>query len=271
MSIHTARAARAVGTIVITSVLLAIAPVPEMTVRAADDGTGHASGAARTIGPGDTAVFTTADGGQIACAALDFTPNRLPLPPSTADHCLLPRYGVGYTTSDPSTNTVWAMSVLSAGLSAIPGTATSSVYNDFTVAAERHHDAGTSRRRNPLVDAQIAVTYDFVTQTGGVSVYRDEISLALRVQDLTASLPVGTLSLFNNERTGDQGVTDIVASIVTIPVDDGSDSFVVKLRRGHSYRVYFELSTSNFGVGGARAQAQWSRLAVSVDEDDDGR
>lgn len=271
MSIRTARVARAVGPIVITSVLLTVGPDPGIALRAAGDGTEPATGAARTIAPGDTSVFATADGGEIACAALDFTPNRLPLPPSTADHCLLPRYGVGYTTSDPSTNTVWAMSVLSAGLSAIPGTATSRVYNDFTVAADRHRDAGTSRRRNPLVDAQIAVIYDFVTQTGGVSVYRDEISLGLRVQDLTAGLPVGTLSLFNNDRSGDQGVTDIVASIVTIPVDDGSDSFVVKLRRGHSYRVYFELSTSNFGVGGARAQAQWSTLAVSVGEDDEGR
>ena len=215
-----------------------------------------------TIAPGETMVFTSADGGSTACAGLLDNPINLPPPPSSEINCFLPRYGVlpVFNNNDPATNFVKVTANGDPVGAIIPAHAASAVYNDFTVEGSR----------NTLVDAQIAVTFDYVGKIAGASVYRDELSLSLRVEDVTAGLPVGSLSLFDQGRDGDQGVTDVSGTAEIVPVDDESNGFLVQLRRGHSYRVWFQLEASNFGAGAVGGEAQWSTIVVSIDEDEAG-
>jgi hypothetical protein len=226
----------------------------------------------RSIAPGATVSFSTSDGGGHSCAALELAVASLPLPSNNVANCALPRYWTiaGLTRSgDPATNMVWATSaILGTPGTVLPGASTSYVYNEFKVA-ERGHDGTSTRSRRRLVDAQIAVTYDYVTQLGGLSLHRHESSLGLRIEDVTQGLPVGALSLANHDSTGDQGLTDVALATFVVPVDDGTGSVTVKLREGHTYRIYFEASASNAGVGGARAQAQWTKLVVTLDDTDD--
>lgn len=212
-----------------------------------------------TIAPGETRIFTVADGGSTACAEPLDNPINLPPPSSSAAICLLPRYGIILNGNDPSTNFLSVFSVLTgAGVPpSIPAHAASAVYNEFTVEGSRE----------TLVDAQIAVTFDYVGNIVGVSLFRYEVSLSLVVQDVTDGQPVGALSLFSEGRNGSQGVTDIAGAAEIVPVDDASNGFIVKLRRGHTYRVWFQLEVDHFGFGLGRAEAQWSTMAVSIDED----
>lgn len=212
-----------------------------------------------TIAPGQTRIFGVADGGATACAGLLNNPISLPPPSSREVNCLLPRYGVFLNGNDPTTNSVNVFSLLtgSGAPPSIPAHAASAVYNEFTVQG-----AGGG-----LVDAQIAVRFDFVGNIVGVSLYRNELSLSLVVEDVTAGQPVGELSLFSQGRDGDQGLTDVSGAVEIVPVDDGSNGFIVKVRRGHTYRVSFQLEVQQFGFGLGRAEAQWSTMVVSLGED----
>ncbi len=217
-------------------------------------------GSGPTIAPGQTRIFTVADGGETACSSLlDIPILLLPPPPSSEDECMASRYGIVFNTNQPSTNkvTVFAQGLEGQTSALIPAHASSAVYNDFTVAGPL----------DSLVDAQIAVTFDFVGTIAGLSVYRDELSLSLVVEDLTNAQPVGALSLVTQGRDGDQGVTDVTGTAEGVPVDDASGGLIVKVRRGHTYRVWFQLEVDNFGLGYARGAAQWSTLVVSIDED----
>jgi len=216
------------------------------------------------VSPGGTLSFASASGGATACAGLLDDPLTLPLPPSDADNCFLPRYGILplFNRNDPALNFV---KVTANGANPqslnIPAHAASAVFNEFTVAGPQ----GT------LVEAQIAVMYDYVGTIAGLSVYRDALSLTLVVEDLTDGTPVGSLDLLEQSRDGDQGITDVSGTAETVPADDEVGSLVVLLRRGHSYRVSFQLEASNFGAGAVGGESQWSALVVSVDEDDVSR
>lgn len=235
-------------------------------------GTAGAQPAAlRSISPGSTVSFTANDGGGYSCTALELAVASLPLPSNNVDNCALPRYWTitGWTRSgDAATNSAWAASaILGTPATVLPGSASSWVYNEFKVA-DGSHDGSSTRGKRRLLDAQVAVTYDYVTQLGGLSLHRHESSLGLRIEDVTSGVPVGTLALATHDSTGDQGLTDVAFETFVVPVDDGTGHVAVKLREGHTYRIYFELAASNAGIGGARAQAQWSKLVVSIDDED---
>jgi hypothetical protein len=221
-----------------------------------------------SVEPGETVKFTTAHGGGISCAKVELAAATLPLPADDASHCGLPRYLGSFTRVEPGSNITAAASAMLSAAALLPGTASSFVYNQFTVAGDRHHDSAGSRQRSSPVAADLAIVYDYVTQLGGLSLHRHESSLTLRIEDITAGLPVGTKELESHDVSGDQGVTDVALGTVIVPVDDGTDTISVTLTRGHTYRIYFELSVTNFGMGGGRAEAQWSQLALTLHETD---
>jgi hypothetical protein len=222
-----------------------------------------------SVEPGETVTFTTAHGGSISCANVELFAATLPLPANDPSHCALPRYLGSLTHVTPGSNTTAAASAMLFAGALLPGTASSFVYNQFTVASDHRHDSAGSRRRGSPVTADLAIVYDYVTQLGGLALYRHESSLTLRIEDITAGLPVGAKELESHDVSGDQGVTDVAFGTVIVPVDDGTDTVRVTLTRGHTYRIYFELSVTNFGVGGGRAEAQWSKLALTLHEDTD--
>jgi hypothetical protein len=142
--------------------------------------------AADRISPGQTKIFTASDGGSTSCLGLALNPIALPLPDSSSSVCLLPRYGVNLNSNDPSTNFVSVFTFLTGvGIPAlIPAQATSIVYKDITVEGPG----------SGIVDAQVSVSFDYIGDIVGVSLYRNALSLSLQIDDLTNGAPVGTLA-----------------------------------------------------------------------------
>lgn len=222
-----------------------------------------------TIAPGETRVFTVADGGRTACAGVLENPGHLPPAASTENECAISliRYGSLFNAHDAIENQVWARAAQGPPpLSLLPSRAQSGVYNDFTVRDELTVDGW----RSTMVDAQIAVTFDFAGTITGLSVYREQLSLSLVIEDVTVEthpVPVGTLELLTQGRDGDQGITDVSGTLERVTADDETNGLLVKLRRGSTYRVWLQLAATSFGSGWAEGSAQWSIVVVSIDED----
>ena len=144
----------------------------------------------------------------------------------------------------------------------IPLYSTASVYNDFIIPGPPDGN---------MIDVQITVQYDFFGNLASGGLYALSNSLSLRVQDRTANALVARHELTKMERQGDQGLTDVSLAQERSVLTDEVGHFIVKLRRGHHYRLHFELESSavSFVVGALRADAfaQWHRLSVNAGED----
>jgi hypothetical protein len=112
---------------------------------------------------------------------------------------------------------------------------TASVYNDFTIPGPPDGN---------LIDVQITVQYDFFGNFASGGLYTLNNSLALRVQDRTANALVARHELASMERQGDQGFTDASLAQERSVLTGEVGHFIVKLRRGHHYRLHFELESS---------------------------
>ena len=145
----------------------------------------------------------------------------------------------------------------------VPVYSTASVYNDFTIPGPPDGN---------LIDVQITVQYDFFGNFASAGLYTLNNSLALRVQDRTANALVARHELASMERQGDQGFTDASLAEERSVLTGEVGHFIVKLRRGHHYRLHFELESSavSFVAGALRADAfaKWNRLSINVGEDE---
>jgi hypothetical protein len=124
-----------------------------------------------------------------------------------------------------------------------------------------------------LVDAQISTTFDARGALFGGGAYKGAVSLTLKVSDLSVSgVALATDTLFEQDRSGDQGLTDVTAGSETQAVFGNNSSIHVKLRRGHVYRLTFELEVLGeallVGKVISDADATWTNSRISVDEDE---
>ena len=145
----------------------------------------------------------------------------------------------------------------------IPIYSTASVYNDFVIPGPPDGN---------MIDVQITVQYDFFGNFASGGLYTLSNSLSLRVQDRTANALVARHELTGMERQGDQGFTDVSVAQERSVQTGEVGHFIVKLRRGHHYRLHFELESSavSFLAGALRADAfaKWNRLSINVGEDE---
>ncbi len=205
-----------------------------------------------TIQVGTTVTFTTAENAQASCRKGEFD-----------EPC---NNFLGETAARASAKEVETSARLGPlnTASGIPLYSTASVYNDFVVPAD-------PTGADTMVDVQITVQYDFFGNFVSGGLYALNNSLSLRVQDRTANALVARHELTNMERQGDQGFTDISLAEERSVLTGEVGHFIVKLRRGHHYRLHFELESSavSFVAGALRADAfaKWHRLSINVGQD----
>jgi hypothetical protein len=211
-------------------------------------------GAETAVPIGSTVTFSVAENGQAGCRQAE-----IGVPCGNF---------LGETAGRPSTREVETSARIgnlqAAGFIGIPIYSTASVYNDFFIPGPPDGN---------MVDVQITVQYDFTGNILGGGMYAMSNSLALRVQDRTANALVARQEFVSMERQGDQGIELGVAAAQERSVLRGEiGHMLVKLRRGHHYRLHFELesSASTFIAGAMRADAfaKWNRLSVNVGEDE---
>ena len=216
--------------------------------------TGLASAGAETTVPiNETVTFSVAENGQGGCRQ-----------GSTSVAC---SNFLGETAARPATREVETSARIGqlqmAGYIGLPIYSTASVYNDFFVPGPPDGN---------MVDVQITVQDDFTGNLAAAGIYAVSNSLVLRVQDRTANALVARQELVNMQRQGDQGVTDISGAQERSVLTGEVGHLLVKLRRGHHYRLHFELESSavTFLLGAMRADAfaKWNRLSVNVGEDE---
>ncbi|HET9361416.1 MAG TPA: hypothetical protein VFO58_16805 [Vicinamibacterales bacterium] len=205
-----------------------------------------------TINPGGTANITTATGSGVACRIGD-----------EPRSCNLSRFSG--TEVSPGTNTVHAVYDQQAP----------TIGEANYAAARLHADIELAGPPNSVVDVQIATTFDFDGAVSGAGAYKTTASASLHVTDITGStaLPVASHTLFQQERSGDQGPSpsiDVAGESQTLRND--ASTFRVTLRRGRTYRLTFEAQVLGealvVGAVSSEARATWIRSAVTVDEDE---
>jgi outer membrane murein-binding lipoprotein Lpp len=204
------------------------------------------------VDTGDTIEFTQGDGGAVECR-ID----------SAVQVCTDAAFaGTVFDATGRSVSAVVDQATAGAGAG---NYAAASVYNDFTVAG-----VATS-----LVEAQVSATFDWAGSILSAVPYEGELLLNLTVSDITGGAPgvaVATHTLFRQSRSGDQGVGGDTPSPESQIVSGANSSFIVKLRRGQTYRLAFQAvalgETLIEGAVQASAGAAWSSLSVSLEEDE---
>lgn len=199
-----------------------------------------------------TFTLATAENGQASCRE-----------GATGVQC---KNFLGETAARPASREVETSARLGSTLNVgigIPIYSTASVYNDFVIPGPPDGN---------MVDVQITVQYDFFGTFVSGGLYALSNSLSLRVQDRTLNALVARHELTSMERQGDQGFTDVSLAQERSVLTGEVGHFIVKLRRGHHYRLHFELESSavSFLAGALRADAfaKWDRLSINVGEDE---
>jgi hypothetical protein len=207
-----------------------------------------------SIAPGQSATLSgtdvgaEAEGGDLVCST----------------SCFLPEYL--FSSVQPEDNFVRARfndMVIFTGL-ALPHVATARIRNDFEIPGPP----------DSVVLVQISATYDLFVSLLGSAAYEAAGELSLVVEDVTSGTPVavGSVSLFRQDRSGDQGFTDITTGREVYDMTAAAGQLQLELRRGRVYRVWFvaEVMGEQFVVGNSdvRTTATLRRLVVQVDEDE---
>lgn len=228
------------------------------------------AGAQPTVSPGQFMEFTSIDGDgigcrvgthEVGCIALVFSGTGSPsagirAPGVSIDIPDERRLSAGYNRL--VTTTVFPIPPLS-----VPQYASASTYNDFSVLGPANH----------VVDAQISVTFDGVSEVLGGGAFLAQMKISLGVSDITDGEPgvgISSLELFTMERSNEQGFTDVtVASERQVLVGETS-SFVVKLRSARTYRLTFGVEVMGEGIlagltGFIVGHAGWQSLSVLLD------
>lgn len=209
-----------------------------------------AAAAQFTLGPGQRIVITEATGAESSCRIAGVSSGcgilrflgTAPIPPNVVRahyDQLLPAIGVA-------------------------NTAAASLFTDFQVSGPLE----------TFVTAQISTTFDVDTSLFGAGAYKTAASVVVHVTDITdgAGVPVASHTLFEQERSGDQGLTDVAGAAETQSPRGSTGAFKVMLRRGRTYRLAFEVEVLGEAVIVGKvvtdAAATWTRSIVSIDEDE---
>ena len=158
-----------------------------------------------SVSPGETVQITQADGGATSCQiSLVSAP------------CTLARFvGTGAAASSNAVSAHYDQLLPALGAA---NYATASIFSDFDVPGP----PGT------LVNVQVSTTFDVQTRLFGGGAYKTAVALSMNVSDLsvaTVPIPVGSYPLFETERSGDQGFTDLTAGEEAQVVYDDTSSF----------------------------------------------
>lgn len=209
----------------------------------------------QSVDLGGSDVGGGADGGDVTCTlgVVDVT-------------CGFPT-GLGFagTTTEPADNFVVARhgAILGTGLGE-PHLASARIYDDFTIPGPAES----------FVSVQISVSYDLFVSLLGSAAYEVAGELGLVVEDVTTGTAegVGAASLFRQDRSGDQGFTDITTGREAYRIYHGRGNLQLLLRRGRTYRVWFqaEAMSEQFVVGKSETDTEATRrqMVVHVDEDE---
>jgi hypothetical protein len=153
--------------------------------------------------------------------------------------------------------------ILNTGLGS-PHVASAGIFDDFTIPGSP----------DDLVSVQFSASYDLSVRLLGSAAYQIGGELSLFVEDITTGTAdgVGSTDLFKEERAGDQGFTDLTTGQEKFNIFHGIGHLQLMLRRGHTYRVWFQVETlsEQFVIGrtNVHADATRRRLTVRVDEDE---
>jgi hypothetical protein len=208
--------------------------------------------AAVSVPPGETHAFSRADGGKTECRVEGIPKN-----------CTGRFRNTDFDAANKRVVADFASGVLNTGLG-LPNVAHAAVYNDFSIPGSP----------DTVVDVQISVKYDFDGVMGGGGAYEVAGAAMLLVEDISASpaRAAGSMELFRQDRSGDQGLTDISTGVETYILVGESASFQLKLRRGRTYRLWFSAEALAeillVGTVQSSVMASWSQLSVTVDEDE---
>jgi hypothetical protein len=216
--------------------------------------------AAPMVEPGQAVSFDQAEGGAVNCRILNTEQDCASGSPwSNAEF--------GPTTVDPASNRVVAVVDPTEALEITSRYyATSSIYNDFELAPQPGSEG--------FVDVQISVSWEYLAQLIGNAAYDASVNLVLKVADVTDGAPgalVTAQTLHAQDRSGDQGFGDDESGAEAALLFSESSHVGLKLRTGRTYRIMFEVRSAAVallsGEPGAMADAYWTNLVVSVDED----
>jgi hypothetical protein len=173
----------------------------------------------------------------------------------------------GFSTSfaAPADNTVHAThdALIAIGLGE-PHVVTASIFDDFRIPGSP----------DDYVEVQLSVSYDLHVSLLGSAAYEAAGELSLVVEDVTSGTTqgVGAASLFRQDRSGDQGFTDVTTGREAYQIFAAYGNLELLLRRGRVYRVWFQAEGmgEQFVVGMATATSSATRraLVVHVDEDE---
>ena len=146
----------------------------------------------------------------------------------------------------------------------VPNYAAASVYGDFVLSGPP----------GSFVDVQISTKFDFDGSLFGGGAYKSAATATLHVSDITGGgdTPVASHTLFEQERSGDQGFTDVSAGSEVQILRGDVSALTVTLKRGRTYRLTFEVEVLGealiVGKTIADATATWHGSIVRVDEDE---
>lgn len=217
--------------------------------------------AAELLAPGEGLVLTSVDGGSSTCRRGTKEGG------SSFFDCL--GSGTLGTRADPDQNFVRARSHASltplsfATAFGVPNYATARLYKDIVVQ---------SGPPDGYVPVEISALFDYKNFFLLAAAYVASSSVSLQVIDLTTGSPVASATLFQTDRDGDQGFTDLALANQRLVVPAASGDLHALLRRGRSYRLVFELEVMSqvlaVGAVEADASATLTSLTVRVDEDE---
>jgi hypothetical protein len=145
-----------------------------------------------------------------------------------------------------------------------PHVATARIYDDFRIPGSP----------DSFVPVLFSVTYDLFLSLLGSAAYECAGELSLVVEDVTSgtAIGVGSVSLFRQDRSGDQGFTDLTTGREVYQKSGEVGNLSLLLKRGRVYRVWFQVEAmgEQFIVGQSDdlVSATRRRLVVSVDEDE---
>lgn len=203
------------------------------------------------VTPGGTVVFTTADGGGVECRRLQ-TITCIP--------------GVVTGSANAAGRAFFARSIVPVTGLGVPNDAKATIDNDFTIA-------GSAVDR--VVDVQVDVYFDYFSSFNVAALSKVEGSLSLSIEDImwgTPGIPVAAHTLVSQNRTSDQGLTDLAQGAENNNLSNSNAHFRPQLRRGHTCRLSFSAESlgevSLLGVARSVVDAGWRRLGVTVDEDE---
>jgi hypothetical protein len=221
------------------------------------------------IGPGQAHTFTAVDSDGVACRVGTHVVECRVLPFLGTGSPTAGTRAIGVSIDIPDDRRLSAGYIFDTPIliplplppMSVPHYSTASVYNDFFIP----------KSSDTVVEAQISVTYDCVSEIFAGGAFKAKTSVTMGIEDVSGLVPVGIASheLSKVERSNEQGFTDFSFGSEREVLVGETSSFVVKLRTGCTYRIRFSAEAMGEGVLAGEAiafsHAGWQSLSVLID------